>query len=132
MVVTMQYRDLTVPSHPAHVASLRSQFMETEAFHLLLTEGLYETGSDSGDGFTQSGDLSQPRQVTASQGGETAARRVKRKTFQDQVRPRVPLHCPAVCRYTIEYLKNTPGLEFQQTETNSEKNDPKDAKFLLK
>ena len=105
MVVTMQYRDLTVPPHPAHVASLRSQFMETEAFHLLLTEGLYETGSDSGDGFVQSGDLSQPRHVTASQGGETAARRVKRKTFQDQVRP--ALHCTVLHSAdisTIEYL----------------------------
>ena len=84
MVVTMQYRDLTVPHQGSHVASLRSQFMETEAFHLLLTEGLYETGSDSGDGFSQPGDLGQPRQLAVSQTLETA-RRVKRKTLQDQV-----------------------------------------------
>ena len=83
MVVTMQYRDLTVPHQGSHVASLRSQFMETEAFHLLLTEGLYE-GSDSGDGFSQPGDLGQPRQLAVSQAAETA-RRVKRKTLQDQV-----------------------------------------------
>ena len=79
MVITMQYRDLPGPPHRAHVASLRSQFMETEAFHTLLTEGLYENGSDSGD----SGGCSQTSGLTISQAGE--GRRVKRKTLQDQV-----------------------------------------------
>ena len=78
VITTMQYRDLSGPPHRAHVASLRSQFMETEAFHALLTEGLYETGSDSGDGCSH---------LAVSQAGETA-RRVKRKTFQDQVEVR--------------------------------------------
>ena len=53
----MQFSDLAPPPHLAHVASLRSQFMETEAFHTLLTEGLYENGSDSGDGYTLPGRL---------------------------------------------------------------------------
>ena len=53
MVITMQFSELGPAPHLAHVASLRSQFMETEAFHTLLTEGLYENGSDSGDGYNQ-------------------------------------------------------------------------------
>ena len=52
MVIITMTSDLT-PPHLSHVASLRSQFMETEAFHTLLTEGLYENGSDSGDGYNQ-------------------------------------------------------------------------------
>ena len=85
MVVTMQYRDLSAPPHRAHVASLRSQFMETEAFHTLLTEGLYETGSDSGDGYTQPGEgntaslLAQSPHIAGCQAGGETVRRAKRK-----------------------------------------------------
>ena len=90
MVVTMQYRDLTAPPHRAHVASLRSQFMETEAFHTLVTEGLYENGSDSGDGYSQA--ISQPRHQSGQgghgghggHGGQGDNRRVKRRSLQHQ------------------------------------------------
>ena len=87
MVVTMHYRDLTAPPHRAHVASLRSQFMETEAFHTLVTEGLYENGSDSGDGYSQA--VSQPRHQSGQgghggHGGQGDNRRVKRRSLQHQ------------------------------------------------
>ena len=82
MVIITMTSDLT-PPHLSHVASLRSQFMETEAFHALVTEGLYDNGSDSGDGFV----MSQARQQSV-QG--TDPRRVKRKTLHHQAGLSIP------------------------------------------
>ena len=81
MVIITMTSDLN-PPHLSHVASLRSQFMETEAFHALVTEGLYDNGSDSGDGFV----MSQARQQSV-QGADP--RRVKRKTIHHQAGLRI-------------------------------------------
>ena len=100
VIITMQFRspdlasdmasDLVPPPPLSHVASLRSQFMETEAFHTLVTEGLYENGSDSGDGYSQA--TSQPRHQSGQgghgghggHGGQGDNRRVKRRSLQHQ------------------------------------------------
>ena len=103
VIITMQFRspdptsDLGHPPHLSHVASLRSQFMETEAFHTLVTEGLYDNGSDSGDGYV----MSQARQQSV-QGPDP--RRVKRKTLHHQAGLDTQLSSLAHCLLSVRNI----------------------------